>query len=179
MLSVFLSATLPDCMRVCQERTRKNAPSLFVPELKTLHYPTSLPFGEEVEIFSAIRMREKYYLLPDCLGRLCLAGYNRSGDGRMPCLILFRSHPARRRGYGPASQTCSVQVGRGKGVKQHYPSDLLQDPPVSSELIRDSGKLAHRPSLQHIPECSCKRASHRKLHSGKSRPPGSCGGSLC
>ncbi len=30
----------------------QNAPSLFVPELKTLHYPTSLPFGEEVEIFS-------------------------------------------------------------------------------------------------------------------------------
>ena len=52
MLSVFLSATLPDCMRVCQERTRKNAPSLFVPEPKTQHYPTSLPFGEEVEIFS-------------------------------------------------------------------------------------------------------------------------------
>ena len=52
MLSVFLSATLPDRMRVCQERTRKNAPSLFVPEPKTQHYPTSLPFGEEVEIFS-------------------------------------------------------------------------------------------------------------------------------
>ena len=52
MLSIFLPATLPDCMRVCQERTRKNAPSLFVPEPQTQHYPTSLPFGEEVEIFS-------------------------------------------------------------------------------------------------------------------------------
>ena len=52
MLSVFLPTTIPDCMRVCQERTRKNAPSLFVPEPKTQQYPTSLPFGEEVEIFS-------------------------------------------------------------------------------------------------------------------------------
>ena len=108
----------------------QNAPSLFVPELKTLHYPTSLPFGEEVEIFSAIRMREKYYLLPDCLGRLCLAGYNRSGDGRMPCLILFRSHPARRRGYGPASQTCSVQVGREKfNQSGNRPSYIIDSSP--------------------------------------------------
>ena len=34
------------------------------------------------------------------------------------CLILFRSHPARRRGYGPASQTCSVQVGRGNCISR-------------------------------------------------------------
>ena len=92
----------------------QNAPSLFVPEPKTLHYPPSLPFEEEVEIFFAIRMRKKYYLLRDCLDRLCLAGYNQSGDGRAICLILFRSHPARRHGCGPAGQTCSVQVDREK-----------------------------------------------------------------
>ena len=88
------------------------------PRAKTLHYPPSLPFEEEGEIFFAIRMRKKYYLLLDCLDRLCLAGYNHSGDGRAACLILFRSHPARRRGYEPASQTCSVRVGRGNGVSQ-------------------------------------------------------------
>ena len=52
MLSVFLSATLPDYILVCQERTPQNAPSLFVPEPKTLQYPPSLLFEEEVEIFS-------------------------------------------------------------------------------------------------------------------------------
>ncbi len=80
--------------------------------------PSGLPSRQEVEIFSAIRMREKYYLLLDCLGRLCLAGYNHSGDGRAASMILFRSRPARRRGYGSASQTCSAQVGRGIGVSQ-------------------------------------------------------------
>jgi hypothetical protein len=69
VLSAFLLATLPDYMQVCQERTHQNAPSLFVPEPKTLHYPPSLPFEEEVEIFFAIRMRKKYYLLLDCLDR--------------------------------------------------------------------------------------------------------------
>ena len=42
----------------------------------------SLPFGQGVEIFSAIRMRKKYYSLADCLDGLCSAGYNQSGDGR-------------------------------------------------------------------------------------------------
>jgi hypothetical protein len=56
---------------------------------------------------------KKYYSLSDCLDGVCSAGYNQSGDGRATCLILFRSHPARRRGYGPAGRTCSVQVGRG------------------------------------------------------------------
>lgn len=79
----------------------------------------SLPFGQGVEIFSAIRMREKYYRLSDYLDGLCSAGYNQSGDGRGSCLLLLRSHPARRRGYGPAGRTCSVQVGRDGGIKQH------------------------------------------------------------
>ena len=52
MLSAFLLATLPDYMQVCQERTHQNAPSLFVPEPNTLQDPPSLPFEEEVEIFS-------------------------------------------------------------------------------------------------------------------------------
>ena len=69
--------------------------------------------------FSAIRMRKKHYSLADCLDGLCSASYNQSGDGREDCLLLFRSHPARRRGYGSAGRTCSVQVGRDGGIKQH------------------------------------------------------------
>lgn len=80
----------------------------------------SLPSGKAVEIFSAIRMREKYYRLSDCLDGLCSAGYNQSGDGRGSCLLLLQSHPARRRGCGLAGRTCSVQVGRVEGIKPHY-----------------------------------------------------------
>ena len=65
---------------------------------------------------------KKYYLLVDCLDRLCLAGYNQSGDGREICLLFLRSHPARRRGYGHAGQTCSVQVGRGLKTSVGQPS---------------------------------------------------------
>ena len=69
--------------------------------------------------FSAIRMRKKYYSLADCLDGLCSASYNQSGDGREDCLLLFRSHPARRRGYDSAGRTCSVQVGRDGEIKLH------------------------------------------------------------
>ena len=80
---------------------------------------SSLPFGQGVEIFFAIRMRKKYYSLADCLDGLCSASYNQSGDGRENCLLLFRSHPARRRGYDSAGRTCSVQVGRDGEIKLH------------------------------------------------------------
>ena len=60
----------------------KTAPNLFVPEPKNVWLHSSLPFVQGVEIFSAIRMREKYYSLHDCLDGLCSAGYNHSGDGR-------------------------------------------------------------------------------------------------
>ena len=43
------------------------------------------------EIFSAIRMREKYYRLSDCLDGLCSAGYNQSGDGGE--VVFFSSNP--------------------------------------------------------------------------------------
>ena len=59
-----------------------NNPSLFVPEPKNVESHSSLPFGEGVEIFFAIRMRKKYYPFSDCLDRTCSAGYNQSGDGR-------------------------------------------------------------------------------------------------
>ncbi len=60
----------------------KTAPNLFVPEPKNVCLHSSLPFVQGVEIFSAIRMREKYYSLHDCLDGLCSAGDNHSGDGR-------------------------------------------------------------------------------------------------
>ena len=64
----------------CSSRSRKNV---------GLH--ASLPFGQGVEIFSAIRMRKKYYRLADCLDGLCSAGYNQSGDGGE--VVFFSSNP--------------------------------------------------------------------------------------
>ena len=81
----------------------KTAPNLFVPEPKNVWLHSSLPFVQGVEIFSAIRMREKYYSLHDCLDGLCSAGYNHSGDGRglafscsdpIPPVAVARDQPA-------------------------------------------------------------------------------------
>ena len=95
--------------------------------LRSCSSPSQKSFADPQACRSTRRWRffrytdaKKYYLLVDCLDRLCLAGYNQSGDGRAACVILFRSHPARRRGYGPAGRTCSVQVGRVEGIKPHY-----------------------------------------------------------
>ena len=100
-----------------QVTVSEKVPSLFVPEPKPFNNRQACRSGKGWRFFRYTDAK-KYYLLPDCLDRLCLAGYNQSGDGRVTCLLLFRSHPARRRGYGPASQTCSVQVGRGNAVNQ-------------------------------------------------------------
>ena len=108
----------------CSSRSRKNV---------GLH--ASLPFGQGVEIFSAIRMRKKYYRLADCLDGLCSAGYNRSGDGRGISLLLLQSHPARRRGYEHAGRTCSVQVDRVKGVKLHYHEYCLSSFPIQNTRV--------------------------------------------
>ena len=96
---------------------------------------SSLPFGQGVEIFFAIRMRKKYYSLADCLDGLCSAGYNHSGDGRGNCFLLLRSRPARRHSYGPASRTCSVQVGRFEGIKPHYHEYSLSSFPIQSTRV--------------------------------------------
>ena len=96
---------------------------------------SSLPFGQGVEIFFAIRMRKKYYSLADCLDGLCSASYNQSGDGREDCLLLFRSHPARRRGYDSAGRTCSVQVGRDGEIKLHYHECCLSSFPRQSKQV--------------------------------------------
>ena len=96
---------------------------------------SSLPFGQGVEIFFAIRMRKKYYSLTDCLDGLCSAGYNHSGDGRGNCFLLLRSHPARRHSYGPAGRTCSVQVGRDGEIKLHYHECCLSSFPRQSKQV--------------------------------------------
>ena len=85
--------------------------------------------------FSAIRMRKKYYSLADCLDGLCSAGYNHSGDGRGNCFLLLRSRPARRHSYGPASRTCSVQVGRDGEIKLHYHECCLSSFPRQSKQV--------------------------------------------
>ena len=71
---------------------------------KTFRSQSSLPFSRTVEIFSAIRMRKKYYRPDDCLDRAWMAGYNPSGDGRATRHSFFRPHPARRRGDFPTGQ---------------------------------------------------------------------------
>ena len=156
-----------------------HAPSLFVPEPRNHRRLPSLPSRQEVEIFFAIRMRKKYYRLAGCLNRACLAGYNPAGDGRAICLLLFRSHPARRRDYSSTGQTCSVQVGRWKVVKLHHHLYPRPVHPSSYGWIQDSDRLAHKPNPQHTPECNCKRASYMKLRSGKYRPLWFCGESPC
>ncbi len=113
----------------------KTAPNLFVPEPKNVWLHSSLPFVQGVEIFSAIRMREKYYSLHDCLDGLCSAGYNQSGDGRADCLLLFRSHPARRRDYGRAGRACSVQVGRDGWIKQRHRGYHQSSSPIRSMQV--------------------------------------------
>ncbi len=141
--------------------------------------PSTLPSRQGVEIFFAIRMRKKYYRLAGCLDRICLAGYIPAGDGRETCLLLFRSHPARRRSFRPTGQTYSVKAGRGNEVNPLLPLHLRQDLPASSGGIADSGIPAHKPNPLHIPGCSCKRALYRKLHSGRCRPLESFDGFLC
>ena len=107
----------------------QNAPSLFVPELKRCDIRQACRSGKRWRFFRYTDA-EKYYLLPDCLDGLFLAGYNQSGDGRAICLILFRSHPARRRGCGPASQKCSVLVGREKcNQSGKRPSYIIDNSP--------------------------------------------------
>ena len=97
--------------------------------LRSCSSPSQKSFADPQACRSTRRWRffrytdaKKYYLLVDCLDRLCLAGYNQSGDGREICLLFLRSHPARRRGYGHAGQTCSVQVGRGLKTSVGQPS---------------------------------------------------------
>ena len=51
------------------------------------------------------------------------------------CLLLFQSHPARRRGYGPAGRTCSVQVGRVEGIKPHYHEYCQSSFPIQSRQV--------------------------------------------
>ena len=107
----------------------QNAPSLFVPEPKRCNIRQACRSRKRWRFFRYTDAK-KYYLFPDCLDRLFLAGYNQSGDGRAICLILFRSHPARRRGYGPASQTCSVQVDREKcNQSGNRPSYIIDSSP--------------------------------------------------
>ena len=105
---------------------------------------SSLPFGQGVEIFFAIRMRKKYYSLADCLDGLCSAGYNHSGDGRGNCFLLLRSRPARRHSYGPAGRTCSVQVGRDGEIKPHYHECCLSSFPKQSRQVLWLSQLPQR-----------------------------------
>ena len=61
------------------------------------------------------------------------------------CLLLFQSHPARRRGYGPAGRTCSVQVGRVEGIKPHYHECCQSSYPRQSMQV-----LLLLPQLRHF-----------------------------
>ena len=129
-----MSATLPDYMWVCQERTRKMLRACSSPSQNVAIHTRPAVRGRGGD-FSAIRMRKKYYSLTDCLDGLCSAGYNQSGDGRGSCLLLLQSHPARRRGYDSAGRTCSVQVGRIEEVKLHYHEYCPSSFPIQSTQV--------------------------------------------
>ena len=66
------------------------------------------------------------------------------------CFLLFRSHPARRRGYGPAGRTCSVQVGRGGGIKPHYHRYYPSSFPIQSRQVLWPPLLPQRSFSFHV-----------------------------
>ena len=74
----------------------------------------SLPSGKAVEIFSAIRMRKKYYHLPGVPGQGMFGRIKSFRRWAHYVLFLFRSCPARRRGYGRIrpDMTCQGRQGR-------------------------------------------------------------------
>ena len=121
----------------------ETVPSLFVPEPKTFGYTQACRSGKGWRFFRYTDA-EKYYSLADCLDGLCSASYNQSGDGRENCLLLFRSHPARRRGYDSAGRTCSVQVGRDGEIKLHSHEYCRSSFPKQSRQV-----LWLQPLLQH------------------------------
>jgi hypothetical protein len=90
-------------------------------------------------------MRKKYYRLADCLDGACLAGYNLSGDGRVTCLLLFRSHPARRRGNRPTGQARPVQVGRIEENFSLFPCPIPEKGNSRSENTEFSFRFCGKP----------------------------------
>ena len=99
------------------------------PRAETLRYPTSLPFGEGVEIFSLYGC-EKILPLSRLPGQVIFGWLQSIRRWAGNLLALFRSHPARRRGCRPASQKCSVQVGREKfNQSGNRPSYIIDSSP--------------------------------------------------
>ena len=79
----------------------------------------SLPFGQGVEIFSLYGCGKNTTPCPIAWTGYVRPAIIRQAMGGRIVFFLLRSHPARRRGYGSAGRTCSVQVGRDGGIKQH------------------------------------------------------------
>ena len=79
-MNSVISDWLGTQLQSCSSRSRK-----------TLDCAQACRSDKGGEIFSAIRMREKYYRLSDCLDGLCSAGYNQSGDGGE--VVFFSSNP--------------------------------------------------------------------------------------
>ena len=68
-----------------------------------------------MEIFSAIRMREKYYCLSDCLDGLCSAGYNGFSMGGRIVFSCFNPIPPVAMAAGlPAEHVLSRLAGAKK-----------------------------------------------------------------
>ena len=99
------------------------------PRAEMLRRPTNLPFGKEVEIFSLYGCEK---ILPHSRlpGRVIFGWLQSIRRWAGNLLALFRPHPARRRGCGPASQKCSVQVGREKCSQSgNRPSYIIDSSP--------------------------------------------------
>ena len=94
-------------------------PSLFVPEPKAFGYTQACRSGKGWRFFSLYGCEKNTTPCPIAwTGYVRPAIISQAMGGRI-VFFLLRSHPARRRGYGPAGRTCSVQVGRDGEIKLH------------------------------------------------------------
>ena len=117
LLSAFLSATLSEYKQICQDQTPQMLRSCSSPSRKTFIDPQACRSTRRWRFFRYTDAK-KYYLLPDCLDRLCLAGYTQSGDGRSIC--LFCSDPIPPVAVAtdqPAKHVPSRSAG-GNGISQ-------------------------------------------------------------
>jgi hypothetical protein len=81
----------------------------------------SLPSGKAVEIFSAIRMRKKYYHLPGVPGQGMFGRIKSFRRWAHYVLFLFRSCPARRRGCGRSRPDMPCQGRQGRRDQASLP----------------------------------------------------------
>ena len=107
-----VNSVISDCLG-------ETVPSLFVPEPKTFGHTQACRSGKGWRFFSLYGCGKNTTPCPIAWTGYVRPAIIRQAMGGRIVFFLLRSHPARRRGYGSAGRTCSVQVGRDGGIKQH------------------------------------------------------------